>query len=143
MKYLFLDVDGVLNARPGSLDSDKLNLLRHIVSETRCSLVLSSTWRKVEHQKKRLIHALAQRGLLLFGETPVLEQEVRGLIHVRPRWEEIQTWLRELPVHHHEYVILDDEPDFGPLHAHHVKTESHIGLTDEIAREVINHLNQP
>lgn len=141
MKYLFLDVDGVLNTRPGSLDENALMWLRIIVLRTGCKLVLSSTWRKADHQRDRLYHALLDREMYIHSLTPILEKEVNGLIHARPRWEEIEAWMCVNFDWEMEVVILDDDDDFGPLKAHHVRTDCRIGLTQEIAEEVIRRLN--
>jgi hypothetical protein len=138
---LFLDVDHVLNTRPGSLDGDKLNILSGIVSACRCEIVLSSSWRKMPRQRDRLEAELARRGMQIYDDTPVLETEWRGLIHAQPRWREIEAWwerCRDLAGE--AWVILDDEPDFGPYADHHVRTESDVGLTEQIAEEVIRRL---
>ena len=57
MKVLFLDVDGVLNRCGKSaqgLEEDKVALLKQIVAATGCRIVLSSTWRKTQHQRERI-----------------------------------------------------------------------------------------
>lgn len=141
VKHLFLDVDGVLNTRIGSLDDDKINLLRQIVSATGCQLILSSTWRKTDHQLTRLTHTLILRGLRLTGATPVIEKQIGTLITAAPRWQEIQHYLNRC-TRPDAMVILDDEHDFGPLAPHHVRTETHAGLTPAIAQEVIDRLNR-
>lgn len=135
---LFLDIDGVINTRPGSLDADKLELLAGIVRETGCEIVLSSTWRKAEHQLVRISAALESIGLELSGATPSLEITGSGMIKLaRPRCEEIQAFLSCYGGGKRPFVILDDEPDFGPLAGHHVRTRPDVGLTVESAREVV------
>lgn len=141
-KYLFLDVDGVLNTRPGSLDDGKLELLQKIHKATGCLFVLSSTWRKYAPQATRLQHAMSKYGLRIKDATPVLEIPVNGLIHAKPRWMEIKSWLVEnqeqcLP----QIVIVDDESDMGDFNFYHVRTQSDTGLTQELADEIIKRLN--
>ena len=53
MKVLFLDIDGVINRfkfnsdgdLDNTLDEDCIEQLRRIVEETKCSIVISSTWK--------------------------------------------------------------------------------------------------
>lgn len=146
LPILMLDVDGVLNVRPGSLDQDKLERLRQICLQTRCGVVLSSSWRTVPSQLARLQRVLADRGILLLGCIPDLTYVTGtgGLLAARHRWEEINHWLGS---HYGQYdkdkvVILDDQSDMGPLQALLVRTESHVGLTDDIANQIINHFNK-
>ena len=55
MKYLFLDIDGVLNTptskeRCGQyvgIDSAKVLLLKYIVEETGALIILTSTWKNI------------------------------------------------------------------------------------------------
>lgn len=54
LPVLFLDVDGVLNTRPGFLDGEKLEHVRRIVRETCCHICLSSSWRLYPHQFERI-----------------------------------------------------------------------------------------
>lgn len=141
MKVIFLDVDGVLNTRPGSLDAAKLQLLTQIVQETGAQIVLSSTWRKHQHLKNRLQSALSARALKLYSSTPVLEYEEYGLMRARPRGEEIRAWLDENP-HVSQFVILDDDPNMVTLKPLLVQTQSDTGLTPDLARECIRRLNE-
>ncbi len=145
MKILFLDVDGVLNRCGKSghgLEEDKLLLLKSIVDATGCHIVLSSTWRKTEHQRARINDAFYPRGMRIFSSTPVLDKKVDGLWHSVPRGEEIRSWINYecATIHPPKFVILDDEADMGDLLPHLVKTDSFTGLTPEIAQEVINRL---
>lgn len=64
---LFLDVDGVLNTRPGSLDSDKLALVHQIINDTGCVVCLSSSWRLVYHQFERI-----SREIPVWQTTPII-----------------------------------------------------------------------
>ena len=140
MKILFLDVDGVLNrcGKSGQgLEEDKVVLLQTIVNETDCEIVLSSTWRKTEHQRERIETMCRQRlSKELLDATPVFDLKIGQLWAASPRWKEIQHWLnRQVGIE--SFVIVDDDADMGPLLPHLVKTESFTGLTPEIAAEVI------
>lgn len=120
-KILFLDIDGVLNAfdflyfNPENtdyhkLDINKLNLLKAIVDNTNCKIVISSTWRKdSEFINIENIKAYFNKygfDFPIIGYTPKLS----GF-----RGEEVATYLD----YYHEnvnsdidYFILDDDTDF-------------------------------
>lgn len=138
---LFLDCDGILNTRPGTLDADKLDLLAGIVRETGCEIVLSSTWRKIDSQLDRLVTEISARGLQIFDSTPVIEEYFGRIISCPARWVEISRWFeRRKDLACSAFIILDDEPHMGPFSSHHVHVQSDIGLTSEIAKEVISRL---
>lgn len=139
MKILFLDIDGVLNrvgSHPKGLDSDKVEQLRWIAAGTGCQVVLSSTWRKSDHQRERVRIMLESINVGFAGATPVLDRLDRGLWRAKPRHEEIQEWLNQNPGVS-RFVILDDDPDMGPLAQFHVLTDGGEGLTAGKAREVV------
>lgn len=147
MKVLFLDIDGVCNSaeyaerrfmktgKGGLLGIDKslAEKVRRIIKETNCEVVLSSTWRlydKARHDVRR---------------------DVCGFMDVTPNFQagkqngrtergyEVQDWLDRHP-DVEVYAILDDDSDF--LEGQHLfKTTFKLGLTDEIAAQVISHLN--
>lgn len=96
---LFLDVDGVLNTRPGSLDADKLDLVRRLVAETGCLQVLSSSWRLIERQKARICAELP-----IWGVTPEIGAWSRG--------DEVRAFLEAFPANQ-RFAILDDWGNAG------------------------------
>jgi hypothetical protein len=125
--YLFLDIDGVLNSnrtrtllkkqRPGCTafeagtpSAEHLRLLRRLVDGVRdasrdaapvCHIVLSSSWRLEEKDKRDAIEALATVDLVLSGETPDLC--ARG----KSRVDEICSWLER------EAAVQLDEHEGG------------------------------
>jgi hypothetical protein len=138
---LFLDIDGVANnmdANMEDLQEDKLRLLARIYDETDCRIVLISQWRSWPFKLVDLHRALEGFGLVLHSHTPVLDYTEPGcrIVRARPRFLEIDAWLDEHP-ETGNYVILDDQHDFGPLEAHHVQPRSDKGLTAALAEEVI------
>lgn len=133
MKILFLDVDGVLNTRPGSLDEDKLGLLKGILDQTGARVVVSSSWRKYTHMMDRL-YAIDWLEEDIIGMTPDLAMEINGFWHSPRRAEEIKDWLdgyKEVT-----YAILDDWP-MQELSNRHVQTDMNVGLTKELADIVV------
>ena len=142
MKILFLDIDGVCNSEESMqkdphqhfpIDKYMAFLVGKIQLDTGCSVVLSSSWRhhdeSVEHIHKRIVQTI--------GKTPYSRTQERNL-----RGYEIQDWLDAHP-EVERYAILDDDSDMLPEQMpNFFQTSWKVGLTDEIASKVINHLNQ-
>lgn len=134
MKVLFLDIDGVVNSRDSTnfknsiwpLDPYKAFLIGRIQLETNCDVVLSSYWRHhpegISEVEKRIVKIIGITGK---------NKSMRG--------DEVQTWLDAHP-EVEMYAILDDNSDFHP-DQHLFKTTFEHGLTDEITKDVIAHLN--
>lgn len=150
MKVLFLDIDGVCNSRAYlyqlraknkkatlwyGIDPEAAKLVKRIMAETKCVVVLSSTWRLYEDGK-----AQVKREVCNFIDcTKDLQAGAkRGFV---PRGEEIAEWLERHPAVTH-YAILDDDSDFLP-NQWLFKTSFTEGLTEEITEAVIAHLNAP
>lgn len=149
MKILFLDVDGVLNTRPGSLDSDKVELLVRIVKETECRIVLSSSWRTVPPMLQRLTGTLGCRGIRILDRTPELVSKplAWGFTQAAPRREEIDAWLKKQRLlsdfSFRSYAILDDMDYADNGTGRFVQTNGHEGLTEAHIPRIIQILNTP
>lgn len=142
MKVLFLDIDGVCNsgqwAKAGNdmwhgTDPKAVALVRRIIKETDCKVVLSSTWRLYPEARE-----VVARDVCKFIDCTVDLQAgaKRGYV---PRGEEVYEWLgRHTGIEC--YAILDDDSDFLPYQPL-FKTKFETGLTEAIAQDVINHLN--
>ena len=119
-KYIFLDIDGVLNSLDyfksvknikgyKEINPEKVELLKEIVEQTGAKIILSSTWRDLaasetheEHELySYLLEMLRKFGLSIVDRTPYVKQN-------RP--QEIKTWLQNST---HEdnvrFVSLDDD----------------------------------
>lgn len=142
MKVLFLDIDGVCNSRHWAeqgnsmwhgTDPAAVQLVKRIIKETGCKVVLSSTWRLYPEARR-----VVKRDVCWFIDCTKDMQAgaKRGVVE---RGVEIQEWLDRHP-HVTQYAILDDESDFLP-HQWLFKTTFDRGLTEEIAQAVIDHLN--
>jgi len=142
---LFLDIDGVLNPYggpgggpgPDAIDTEMVAHLNHILQNTNAGIVVSSGWR-VSHSA---IRAMAKAGIdqwhtRFLGVTPSLPNYTGD--HSAVRWKEIQKWLQR---NHWEgrFAVLDD---MGLISEHPAffQTEEEVGLTREIADQVVKHL---
>lgn len=146
-KYLFLDVDGVLNTTRShslyALSKPCLRRLALIVNDTGCDTILSSTWRKSEYAILRLARVLQYRGLHLSGYTPRLDKHGIREARLTNRGCEIEEWLLAYAAKPYNYAILDDDADMLPEQLpHFFQTDPDYGLTDAIAHRVTAHLNK-
>ena len=161
MKVLFLDIDGVLNCvYPTPSDDNEwvdldewryglnpqlVSRLQFVISNTRCKIVISSSWRHhtiyAPYQPDRnwrdvLAEKLHKtREEVFAGETGYDKEGRRGI--------EILQWLSEHSVD--AYCVVDDETlDIEPYINKDkiVKTDMKYGLTVENARCIINMLNK-
>lgn len=148
MKILFLDIDGVLNSRQFVyrqrakdknyrlwLDTDPIAvaLVQRIIRETKCKVVLSSTWRHYPEARKHVTDNVCR----FIDVTKDLNNKHRK--NGVDRGYEIDEWLSRHPSVT-KYAILDDDSDFFPFQWL-FKTTFKDGLTPEIAQAVIDHLN--
>lgn len=148
MNIIFLDVDGVINSVNNLIkvynethkshsdysypfDPNCLQNLKELVSETKSSLVISSTWRHSPRGMKKLLEALNEYDLdkLVIGCTPVL-----GL----SRGAEIKKYLSDSKfIDTVNFVILDDDSDMGDLLPYLVHTDRQVGLTKKNVQQAI------
>lgn len=136
MRVLFLDIDGVCNSEASFANSREVFLIdpkmaflvRRIVRETGCKIVLSSSWRHSEEGVRQVEERVGE----------LLDRTMRSFSGYRGH--EVRCWLGQ----HRDvekYAILDDTGDFyydQPL----FQTDWKVGLTPEIADAVIAHLNE-
>lgn len=141
MKILFLDIDGVINCATTNFKTDHWPLDRYmafmvgkIVLDTDCQVVLSSSWRVHPDGRKEV----EKRVCKLLDTTPYSWYD-KETDHHSLRGEEIKKWLDEHP-EVTKYAILDDERNFLPGQPL-FKTSWQTGLTEEIMKDVIKHLN--
>lgn len=120
-KYIFLDVDGVLNGNHSiskyQLFPNYLNNLKILVNETKAMIVLSSSWRNFFHKEndKLVANFPNKRGDLLLKELSKLNLEIFDTTKLgystSTRGEEIQEWLDINAPKNYKYIILDDDND--------------------------------
>lgn len=158
-KYIFLDIDGVLNSMDWfkqnkhvkgymEINPDKVRMLKEIVDCTGAKIILSSTWRslaahddKPEHEMYTYLKtSLEEFGLSISDQTPCIQQN-------RP--QKIKVWLENNTNEDDRYVSLDDDYSYDAykeygIEEHLVKTsfyEPSGGLRKEHVEKTIKILN--
>lgn len=156
-KFIFLDIDGVLNSKQyyieksepkrlrelkekfegviayglANIDSKAVSLLNKITNKTGAKIVISSSWRGISS----LYTILKLAGITspIYGETPRLMSRWRGY--------EIKAWLEGIK-EPYKYVIIDDDSDMLESQLDHfVQTNWEVGLTEEDVNKAIKILN--
>ena len=142
MKVIFLDVDGVLNTdstvyRFGSdfIDPVLVKLVAKIVWKTGAIIVLSSSWRLDSKDTQLVRDALAAEGLSIQGCTPFHAAPSKWI----PRNEEIMEWIHTRGHNVTEFAIIDDD-NSAEIGGKFFQTNNQVGLTEELASKIIEHL---
>jgi hypothetical protein len=157
MKYLFLDIDGVLNTGQYSnylvenglcetdadgylFDPEAVQNLEYIIEATDAKIIITSTWR-LDGDMQALWHNRNLAGEVV-GVTPTVQKEKAiGKIKIwyGHRGMEIEEWFRSNAIVPYKYAILDDEDDYLPHQsAHLILTDPMTGITEDVAEKVIS-----
>lgn len=143
-KYLFLDVDGVLNSDEwyheewnkdhvypqGDFDPKCVDIINDIVSKTDCKVIVSSSWRTDSNLQS--VFDKAGLKFQIYSTTPFRDH----------RGKEIQEWLNS-QTEPYVYAILDDDREMlSCQNKFLVRTNGNVGITNEDANRVINILNR-
>lgn len=152
-KFLFLDIDGVLNSdrfyngymsrnvpipRP-PIDRFAVALLDRIIDHTGAFIVLSTSWRAHPNLPGWLLEH-GCRGMVV-GATPKL---MSSTWHSEGRGKEIAWWLNRKSrqgIAVESFCILDDTDDMNPVKHALVQTTQTEGLTNREASMAIAMLN--
>lgn len=143
MKILFLDIDGVVNCEKTfqttslyPLDKYMAFMVGKIQLDTDCKVVLSSSWRHHPDGVK----VVDKHVVRILDITPSIPVKTYAELE---RGHEIQAWLDAHP-EVTKYAILDDDSDMLPEQKNNFfQTSWKEGLTEEIMKRVIEHLNTP
>lgn len=153
MRALFLDIDGVmcLGDPNRELHREPLDSLKKIADNVEnFIIVLSSDWRKEGILRDHLTRIFEAEGIPRpRGKTPVIHQSLidwsrwvgqdyraRGVI----RTEEIHKWLEREKDFVVSWAAVDDTTLY--LEDGFFQTQAYVGLTEEIANDIIRHLNK-
>jgi len=143
MKFIFLDIDGVLNGDKSVAKRELyvveellVQRLNKICEATGAVCVVSSTWRR-RWPVPALQQFLEDVGFMgkIVDRTPYMPHEERGV--------EIAAYIEECKqcgLQPESWVILDDGTDMGPLLPFLVNTDGKEGLTDEDVAKAIEML---
>lgn len=150
MNIIFLDVDYVLNSISNAIEEyEKTKIprsgkdfpfdescmfnLKYIVEKTNAVLVITSSWRKYEDHKQRLLEELNKYGLVdhVIGYTKDLGNRVL----------EIKDYLNSLDCEVN-FIILDDYAYMEDLVEHLISTNAYYGLTEVEAASAVKKLNR-
>ena len=166
MKYIFLDIDGVI-ATPESLEegsgtwaftNECMDNLEYLLKNTGAKIVVSSSWRK--HTLDSTITYFDEKGFRfcsdIIGITIRAYHYIEKGIHLSiPRGVEIKQWIdtnvhsqngqnfvRKKPRQDFSYVILDDDTDMLlEQQPYFVRTNPAEGLTIADTNKAISILN--
>jgi len=157
MKVIFLDIDGVLNSEPflsnnaELFDRNNISKLKNALDITNAVIVMSSGWRLLFNESmlpesgdsQYLYNILNEFGIELFGKTPDFStEEIRTnktFSHVKAA--EILAWL-DAHDQVEKFVVLDDlDLNNEVIHAHQVRTNPQLGLTEGDISQIVRMLS--
>ena len=144
-KYLFLDIDGVLNSfddynMTGKeflknlndisfiLSKEQIKLLNRIVKEYNPKIVLSSYWR-TRYKLEEINKMFKDNGFL--GQIIGMTDE-NGVEH-KDRWSQIKRYINKHNIKN--FIILDDDKLSNEA-KNHIQPDSYVGLTKEHIKEI-------
>lgn len=137
MDILFLDIDGVLNSTYYNdkleifkfYEIKKINLVKKIVEETNCKIVLTSLRLNFQLYENEITDIFKNEGVLVYDTLQVpFTNKVEG----------INNWLNKHKFIN-QYVILDDTNYKQEFHNHFIKVSSYYGLTKNKAKTIIDY----
>lgn len=141
MKYIFLDIDGVLNAPgeknliDGIIELGKFNLLKDIMSKTNAKVVIISSRRYYEEDRNQLLKVLDD----IYFDLSFISYKP----NFKYRKDEILAYLKNHPCE--SYIILDDiDSNYTKdeeVKKHFIYINGFIGLTEEDSKKAISLLN--
>lgn len=163
MKVLFVDVDGCLNTEQFQIERFKkfgkiecqdyyfqpscMKHLKRIIDETKCKVVISSTWRSHPERMGAIktnfvIHNINPN--VIIGTTPNFVYS--SIFDEKPpeRGDEIKAWCKAndgINCNIESIAIIDDDSDMGDLKHRLIQTTWKSGLTRKLANKAIKMLN--
>ena len=152
---LFLDIDGVLNrtatAPQINLEQDKVDRLRDVLEKSGADVVLSTYWRAFEEYIAYTFGRMGAQGERVVGRTPGNPHLQDSVAHddavKTTRIVEIATYMEERfgadQAAWPDFAIVDDKqvvPDGNAWSSRFVRTTHDVGLTDELAAELLGAL---
>lgn len=153
MKYIFLDVDGVLNSlKPNKtsklynkkyeLDIHLIENLKYIydtIGKNNIKIILSSQWRKYEQAVNVLSKVLLNYNIEISEMT---DNRNKGEDLITERVTDIKTWLKHKNIGNNNWIIIDDLDLHSYFPANNfVHINVIYGLTQKRRNETLRKLN--
>lgn len=131
MKFLFLDIDGVLN-EPGTtgFERNRCRLINYIISQTGCYVVITSD-RRLTNDGFKQIEKIAEQ--FAWGELFYTKSISKFILSDLKRLKEIELFLEFNKCEN--YVVVDDMK--LALNSNYVKIDPAFSLTKEDVNKVI------
>lgn len=139
-KYIFLDIDGVLNTKSSwthmyHLDKDKVSILADAAKTAGTEIVLTSTWKngfekeyeECTPQIQKLRDMLKVYGMDVSDKTP----DLRG----RTRDKEIERFLYFHPAD--KYVVIDDDSSLFENKKNLYLIDCNVGIQDKDVKKIV------
>lgn len=148
----FLDLDDVivLSSNRKDFHQTPVNNLKYIIKETKCKIVVHSTWRNFPENRKLFFYLWGKWGFDLndfldFAPTglKIVKDNISGdndIEYYITKKQVIDIWLEDNKNRVENYVILDDE-DYNFPPDKHVQPQ-YVGLSFEEAKRAIEILNR-
>lgn len=163
MRFIFLDVDGVLNYTGShtKLHPDPISRLKRIIDATNARVIVSSMWRRNPSELDYLTFVLNRAGISVYGSTPASPDALydpddewdydhpwggpvwAAKFGVQRTWEIMEVVSREIEKHGNiSFVAIDDLPLTLPGH-NFIQTQLSSGLEEHHVDAAISLLTKP
>lgn len=156
MNIIYLDMDGVINntatfAIEGRIllnayDETLVSNLNYIIEKTNAKIVMTSTWRLSFKDANSINKHFKKIGILpvCIGKTKHLNMRSGWSGSFTDRGYEIKDNLSRFSRTTDNYVIIDDDHQYTlkQFGEHYFETDIEVGLTKEIAENIVDFLNK-
>lgn len=149
-KYLMLDIDGVLNGHEAqdnhycTIDRVRMKLLNQIVRESKCRIIIISSWRYLVLQGSMTIRGFGQM-LATYGASLETQESIDGTlgydVNTQDRYDRGKLVLDFLNTHIHSSAVVIDNDDFGYTALGLQLVQPQCGITEEDAQLAIQMLS--
>ena len=159
-KFIFLDIDGVLNTKYWSAQKERdeygytfdvtaVANLAKIIEKTGADVIISSSWKCMGLSELRKMWEKRQLPGRIVDVTPdymsdelLLNADLNDIDVLYNRGIEIKGWMEQHGESVSQYVIVDDMDDILPeQQSHFVQTDPEVGISDFDAMTAIMILN--
>lgn len=138
MKYIFLDIDGVLNTQDSwiklyQINKELVKNLALIVEKTNAKIILTSSWRKGWDENNPTPQIIRLKEI--FSEYNIKILDVTPVLNGRKRDDEIKRYLYFNP--YDNYIVIDDDKNEFKDLSNVYLVNAKVGLTSKDAKQII------